>query len=216
MSDLDPLERKKQTALVKAEDKLDKAQRLHDLAQQSIEQSISEFLRATTMPNVINESTSSKTVIATFEKRIRTLQETKKKLEKKIAKYQSDITRIQTGDIPHHYRSSKDIINNIKNKVSNGNSKNRTSNVTSTPFVHEQTIISSQQDTDNHNNQSNLGTISTNQNNETMNNNNNPNFLSYSQNSNTFETIRSSPSSSISNEIGNSQFYIDSNCKFID
>jgi hypothetical protein len=48
-----------------------------------------------------------------------------------------------------------------------------------------------------------------------MNNNNHhhQNLLSLSQNSNTLDVMRSSPSNSISNEIGNSQFYIDSNCK---
>ncbi|CAF3233105.1 unnamed protein product [Rotaria socialis] len=212
-SDLDPYERKKQAVLAKAEGKLDKAQHLYQLAQQSVERSISEFLRATTMPGIINESNSSKTIVATFEKRIRTLQETKKKLEKKITKYQSDIARIQSGDIPHHYRSSKDIINNIKNKVANGNYKNRSSNIMSTPILHEQTITSNHQEPDNCNAQSSALSTSMNHNIEAM--NNNSNFLSYSQNSNTFETMRSSPSSSTSNEIGNSQFYIDSNSEVL-
>jgi hypothetical protein len=43
--------------------------------------------------------------------------------------------------------------------------------------------------------------------------NTNQNLSVYGQSSNTLEVIRSSPSNSISNEIGNSQFYIDSNCK---
>ncbi|CAF2852379.1 unnamed protein product [Rotaria sp. Silwood2] len=208
-SDLDPYERKKQTTLSKAEAKLDKAQHLHRLAQHSIEQSISEFLRATTMPSLINESNSSKTTIATFEKRIRTLQEAKKQLEKKIAKYQSDITRIQAGDIPQHYRSSKDIFHNIKNKVSNGTYKNRSANIVSTPVANEQVISSNYQEFDNHHNQLNLPSTLTNHNIEIM--NNNQGFLSFSHNSSAFETKRSSPSSSLSNEIGTSQFNVNSN-----
>ena len=43
-SDLDPVERKKQSALTKVQAKLDKAQRLYQSAQQSVEQNISEFL----------------------------------------------------------------------------------------------------------------------------------------------------------------------------
>lgn len=210
-SDLDPLERKQQAILAKAEAKLDKAQHLYQLAQQSVEQTISEFLRATTIPGIVSESNSSKTIIASFEKRIRTLQETKKKLEKKISNYQTDVNRIQSGDIPHHYRSSKDILNNIKNKVSNGNYKNRTSNVMSTPTTNEQTISSTNVDSDNFHTQLNPPSTSINHNTETT--NNNQSLLPYAQNSNTFEIMRSSPSGSISNEIGNSQFYIDNNCK---
>ncbi len=191
-SDLDPFERKKQAALAKAEAKLEKAQRLYQSAQQSVEQNISEFLRVTTIPGILHES---KTTNAAYEKRIRTLQETKKELEKKISNYQSDIIRIQSGDIPPHYSSSKDILNNIKNKVSGGISKHPSTNDISSPISNEQLLLESD-------NQLNTGTI-----------NNNQNLLSFNQNSNTLDVIRSSPSNSISNEIGNSQFYIDSNCK---
>ncbi|CAF5081841.1 unnamed protein product, partial [Rotaria sp. Silwood1] len=207
--DLDPYECKKQTALAKAEAKLEKAQHLHQLAQHSVEQSISEFLRATTMPSISNESNSQKTIIATFEQRIRTLQETKKKLEKKITKYQSDVTRIQAGDIPQHYRSSKDIFPNFENKVPNGSDKNCSTNNISTPVTHDQTISSSYPESDNHHAQLNLPSTSTNHNIETM--NNYQSFLSFSHNSSAFETKRSSPSSSISNGIGTSQSYINSN-----
>lgn len=192
----DPVERKKQAALIKAENKLEKAQRLHQTAQQSIEQNISEFLRVTTIPGLPNES---KTTNAAYEKRIRTLQETKKELEKKIANYQADIQRIQSGDIPRHYSSSKDILNNIKNKVSGSNSKqNSATDISTLSNTNEQSLID-------HENQLNLPTIST---------VNQQNFLSNSQNSNTLDVMRTSPSNSISNEIGNSQFYIDANCTF--
>lgn len=190
--ELDPSERKKQVALVKAEGKLEKAQRLYQSAQQGIEQNISEFLRVTTIPGLPNES---KTTNAAYEKRIRTLQETKKELEKKIANYQADIQRIQSGDIPRHYSSSKDILNNIKNKVSGTNSKQNSATDISTLSTNEQSMID-------HDNQINLPTIST---------INPQNFLSTSQNSNTLDVMRTSPSNSISNEIGNSQFYIDAN-----
>lgn len=189
-SDLDPFEHKTQVALAKAEAKLEKAQRLYQTAQQSVEQNISEFLRVTTIPGILHES---KTTNAAYEKRIRTLQETKKELEKKIATYQADILRIQSGDIPHHYSSSKDILN----KGSGGNSKQNSTHDISTPFFHEQSIVES----DNQLNLPSTGTM------------NNQNLLSLSQNSNTLDVVRSSPSNSISNEIGNSQFYIGSNCK---
>lgn len=188
----DPLERKKQTALVKVEGKLEKAQRLHQSAQQSIEQNISKLLRITSIPGLPNES---KTTNTAYEKRIHTLQETKKELEKKIANYQADIQRIQSGDIPRHYSSSKDILNNIKNKVSNSNSKQNSATDISTLSTNEQSLIEQE-------NQHNLPTIST---------INQQNFLSTSQNSNTLDVMRTSPSNSISNEIGNSQFYIDAN-----
>ncbi|CAF0932548.1 unnamed protein product [Rotaria sordida] len=209
-SNLDPFECKKQTILSKAEAKLEKAQHLHQLAQHNIEQSISEFLRATTIPSIINESNSSKTIIATFEKRIRTLQEAKKRLEKKITKYQNDIIRIQAGDIPQHYKSTKDILTNIKNKVLNENDKNHSIHNTSTSAVNEQTISSNSQEHDNqHYTQFNFSSTLPNHNIDTM--NNNQNISTFSHNSNAFETKRSSPSSSISNEIGNSSSYIDSN-----
>jgi hypothetical protein len=190
-SDFNPFEHKKQAALAKAEAKLEKAQRLYQSAQQSVEQNISEFLRVTTIPGILHES---KTTNAAYEKRIRTLQETKKELEKKIANYQADIIRIQSGDIPHHCSSSKDILSTIKNKVSGGNSKQNSANDISTSISYEQTIGESD-------NQYNLPSTS-----------NNQNLLSLSQNSNTLEIVRSSPSNSISNEIGN---YIDSNYEHI-
>ncbi|CAF1454953.1 unnamed protein product [Rotaria sp. Silwood1] len=206
--DLDLYECKNQTALAKAEAKLEKAQHLHQLAQHSVEQSISEFLRATTMPSIINESNSQKTIIATFEQRIRTLQETKKKLEKKITKYQSDVTRIQAGDIPQHYRSSKGIYS-FKSEVSKGSYKNPSTGNISTPVTQDHTISSSYPESDNPHTQLNLPSTSTNHNIETM--NNNQSFSSFSHISSAFETNRSSPSSSISNGIGTSQSYINSN-----
>ena len=180
-SDHDPFERKKQVALVKAEAKLEKAQRLYQSAQQSVEQNISEFLRVTTIPGFLHES---KTTNAAYEKRIRTLQETKKELEKKIATYQADILRIQSGEIPQHYSSSKDILNNIKNKVTGGNSKQNSTNDISTTTPYESSSVV----------ETDLPTTSMNTNNQ--------NLLSISQNSNTLEMTRSSPSNSISNEIG--------------
>jgi hypothetical protein len=197
-SDVDSFERKKQAALAKVEAKLEKAQRLYQSAQQSVEQNISEFLRVTTIPG-INESNSSKTTNTAYEKRIRTLQETKKELERKIADYQLAINRILSGDIPHQYTSSKDILNNIKHKVTSGIIKPRSSEDVSVSLSHEQ-----QQEPDNHHNQLTLPSTT----------NHTQNLLSLSQNSNTLESIiRKSPSNSISNEIGHSQFYIDSNCK---
>ena len=176
-SDLDPFERKKQIALTKAETKLEKAQRLYQSAQESVEQNISEFLRVTTIPGILHESKSTN---GAYEKRIRTLQETKKELEKKIATYQADILRIQSGEIPQHYSSSKDILNNIKNKVVGGNSKQNSTNDVSTTAAVPHEIPTIEPD---------LPTT-------------NQNFLSLSQNSNTLDVTRSSPSNSISNEFG--------------
>ena len=127
-SDLDPSERKKQAALAKVEAKLEKAQRLHQKAHQSVEQEISDFLRVTTIPTGNLETNSVRTTNATFDKRIRTLQDTKKELERKIATYQSDLSRIQAGEIPHNYTSSKDVFTNLKStavKVASGSLKYR-------------------------------------------------------------------------------------------
>ncbi len=125
-------------------------------------------------------------------------------MEKKIANYQADILRIQTGDIPQHHSSSKEMLHTIVNKVSSGNSKHTSANDISTPTSNDASILESDNlsnlpSTSNHHN---IGTMNTNQ-----------NLSVYGQSSNTLEVIRSSPSNSISNEIGNSQFYIDSNCK---
>ncbi|CAF0873991.1 unnamed protein product [Adineta steineri] len=199
-SDLDPFERRKQIALTKAEGKLEKAQQLYRIAQQSVEQNLSELLRVTTIPRIPHESETPNTA---YEKRIRTIQETKEALETKIANYRADIARIQAGDIPARYTSSKDTQNNISNENSQHNSIN---NISTLP-TNEQSIISHNLDADNHHHhhaQTNLSST-------IIHHNNNQNLLSLNQNSNTLEPIRSSPSSSISNEIGNSQFYIDSN-----
>lgn len=190
-SDLEPFERKKQAALAKAESKLEKAQRLYQSAQQSVEQNISEFLRVTTIPGILHESKSTN---AAYEKRIRTLQETKKELEKKIATYQADIHRIQSGEIPQHYSSSKDILNNIKNKVTGGYSKQNSSTDVSTTVPHETPTI-----------ESDLPTTTIVQ---PVINPTTQNLLSLNQNSNALEVTRSSPSNSISNEFGKrNRFY---------
>lgn len=196
-TDLDPLERKKQAALNKVQAKLEKAQRLYQAAQLSVEQNISEFLRVTTLPGLLNDSNSSKTTNAAFDKRIRTLQDTKKELEKKIANYQSDLVRIQSGDIPNQYASSKDILNNIKSKVSSSNNKNRSSNDISGSSTQEITtnVTINQQENDQTLSSSSGITRSSNSQQNSSNNHN-------------VEPARSSPSNSISNEIGNSQFYI--------
>ncbi len=206
--DFDPFERRKQASLAKAEAKLDRAQRLLQSAEQTEDQNISEYLSAKTIPGILH---ASKTTHTAYEKRIRTLQDTKKELERKIANYQSDIARIQAGDIPSHYKPSKDILNNIENKVSNFISKHHSTHDVPTSITNEQSMSSHNLESDNHPGQSSLPSTSINHNTGTG--NNNQNLLSLSQNSNTLEVIRSSPSGSISNEIGNSQFYIDSNCK---
>lgn len=118
-------------------------------------------------------------------------------MEKKIASYQSDIARIQAGDIPHNYASSKDILNNIKStaaKVASGSLKHRSSN------EKEQSVNSTQKSS-----------------NEQISSNENDNQQQQQQHSNlnimnpNTEGNHSSLSSSASNEVGNSQFYIDSN-----
>ena len=201
-SDLDPAERKKQSALTKVQAKLDKAQRLYQSAQQSVEQNISEFLRVTTIPGIVNEpsssSSSSKVTNAAFDKRIRTLQETKKELEKKIHRYQEDLLRVQAGDIPNQYSSSKDILNTIKSRVSSGTSKNRSSHDVSI----EPTASLQVHEPDNHLPQpSGTASVHTHQ-----------NLSAHAANGNTLDAVRSSPSNSICHEIGHSQSYIDSNC----
>ncbi|CAF2825598.1 unnamed protein product [Rotaria sp. Silwood2] len=231
-SDLDPFERKKQAALAKVEAKLEKAQRLYQKAQQSVEQEISDFLRVTTIPNIPNtnnEISTSRTTNATFDKRIRTLQDTKKELEKKIANYHTDISRINAGEIPHNYTSSKDILSNIKNtaaKVAGGSLKYRSTTnpdqtiTVSTPNTSEQTIPFHYPESDSHYHNPNSSTtlipslpqppstiITTPTSGQI---NNNQNLLSQSQYSNTHEPAHSTISSSVTNEIGNSQFYIDS------
>jgi hypothetical protein len=225
-SDLDPFERKKQAALVKVEAKLEKAQRLHQKAHQSVEQEISDFLRVTTMPNTNNETTSSRSANATFDKRIKTLQDTKKELEKKITNYHLDISRIQAGEIPHNYSSSKDILSNIKStavKVASGSLKHRPTNTTdqninvSTPSSIEQNpFFHHQTEADSHYHSTNSSVIPT----TTISTsggggNNNHNLVSQNQHTNTFELMHSSLSSSTSNEIGNSQFYIDSSHEYV-
>ena len=235
-SDLDPFERKKQAALAKVEAKLEKAQRLYQRAQQSVEQEISDFLRATTIPNMNNEIISSRTANATFDKRIRTLQDTKKELEKKIANYHSDISRIQGGEIPYNYTSSKDILNNIKStavKVASGSLKCRPANNTeqaitaSTPTTTEHVTSFQYLESDSHydnpivpitsvaSSASPPHTITTTATTTTSGAmNNNQNLLPQGQHGKTCESAQSSITFSTLNEVGNSQFYIDSTCKF--
>ncbi|CAF2110823.1 unnamed protein product [Rotaria magnacalcarata] len=226
-SDLDPFERKKQAALTKVEAKLDKAQRLHQKAQQNVEQEISDFLRATTIPNTNNEATSCRTTNATFDKRIRTLQDTKKELEKKIANYQSDISRIQAGEIPYNYASSKDILSNIRStavKVASGSLKVRSLHNTdqastiSTSSANEQVPSFYHPESDYHNPNISITLLTPSPQPTTLptaitsgSTNNNQNLSVQNQFSGTFEPSYSSVSSSASNEIGNSQFYIDAN-----
>lgn len=218
-------------AVAKVEAKLEKAQRLHQKAQQSVEQEISDFLRVTSIPNVNNENnSSSRTTNASFEKRIKTLQDTKKELEKKIANYQSDISRIQSGDIPTNYSSSKDFLSNIKStaaKVAGGSLKHRSTNNTNeqtntyyTPSTTEPTSsFHFPTESDTHNLSSTLitpttttGTITST---STGGANNNPNVSVQNQHNNSHEPMHSSVSHSASNEVGNSQFYIDPTRKFI-
>ncbi|UJR22449.1 hypothetical protein I4U23_025507 [Adineta vaga] len=207
-SDIDPFERRKQIALAKAEAKLEKAQRLHHIAQQSVEQMVAEFLRITTIPGGSNESKTSKD---SFDKRVSKIQDTKKELEKKITDYQTDIGRIRAGDIPKRY-VSKDILNTLHRRIPNDNLDHPSINDISTPIINERSNSSQHLDNDNHLNQSPLPSTPMNSITPLGNSNNqNQHLLSLSQNSNTLEHFRSSPSSSISNEIGNSQFYIDLN-----
>lgn len=216
------MERKKQAALTKVEAKLEKAQRLHQKAQQSVEQEISDFLRATTIPNVNNEVNTTRTTNASFDKRIKTLQDTKKELEKKIANYQSDISRIQSGEIPTNYASSKDIFSNIKTtavKVASGSLKHRSSNVNeqtmtgSAPSTLEPATPLQYPESDSHHSIPNLPTTSTTSTTTSGAINNNQNLSTQSPYSNTIEPMHPSLSSSTSNEVGNSQFYIDSTRK---
>jgi seryl-tRNA synthetase len=220
------MERKKQAALIKVEAKLEKAQRLHQKAHQSVEQEISDFLRATTIPNINNEVNTSRTTNASFDKRIRTLQDTKKELERKIASYHSDISRIQAGEIPHNYTSSKDIFTNIKStavKVAGGSLKHRSTNnndqtiTISTPNTPEQVTPFQYPESESHYHNANLSTTSITPTTIITPTsgavNNNQNLSIQNQHSNTLEPLHSSLSSSVSNEIGNSQFYIDSTRK---
>jgi hypothetical protein len=178
------------------------------------------------MPNSNNETTSSRSTNATFDKRIKTLQDTKKELEKKITNYHLDISRIQAGEIPHNYSSSKDILSNIKStavKVASGSLKHRSTNTTDqninvstpgsieqNPFFHHQT------EPDSHYHSTNSSAIPTPTISTSGGGNNNHNLVSQNQHTNTFELMHSSLSSSTSNEIGNSQFYIDSSRKLFD
>ena len=228
-SDLDPSERKKQAALTKVEAKLEKAQRLHQKAQQSVEQEISEFLRVTTIPNTTNETgSSSRTTSASFDKRIKTLQDTKRELEKKIVGYQTDMSRIQAGDIPHNYSSSKDILSNIKStaaKVTGGSLKHRSSNhydpmntiSTVNPLEH---LPSSHHplETDNHHHHNTTSSTTSATPTTTTSTNverGGAGTVPQNQHNNTVEAMHSSLSSSTSNEISNSQFYLDPNRKFL-
>ena len=134
------------------------------------------------------------------------------------------MSRIQAGEIPYNYSSSKDILSNIKStavKVAGGSLKYRSSNntdqtmTTSTPNTSEYGGSSHYQgESDSHYNTATLtvtppptsGGAS----------HNNQNSVLQTQFSNSYEPAHSSLSSSASNEIGNSQFYIDSSRKFSD
>ena len=207
-SDLDPFERKKQLALAKVQAKLDKAQRLYQSAHLSVEQNISEFLRNTTLPGHTHQPNTSKVNNAAFDKRIRTLQETKKELERKIAHYQADLQRIQLGDIPTQYSTSKDILNNIKNKVASGTTKSRPSNDVSTTMMTEFHSNGNAQGDPDHLTVPTLTRQST----MTSNTNNSNVSQGSSVTSQSNEPSRSSPSNPLCNATGNSQFYIDANC----
>lgn len=204
---------------------------MHQKAQQSVEQEISDFLRITTIPGTNNETNTSRTTNASFDKRIKTLQDTKKELEKKITSYHSDISRIQAGDIPHNYSSSKDILSNIKStavKVASGSLKHRSSNnndqpsIISTPSINEQltpSLYTPEPDSHHHNINfsSSLATPTTTVTSTSTSGggNSNQNISSQSQHNNSYEPAHSTVSSSTSNEVGNSQFYIDSTRKLI-
>ncbi|CAF1004977.1 unnamed protein product [Adineta steineri] len=225
-SDLDPIERKKQAALAKVETKLEKAKLLHQKAHVSVEQEISDFLRQTAMPNVNNEVNTSRTTNASFDKRIKTLQDTKKELEKKIAAYQSDIARIQSGDIPHNYTSSKDIFSNIKStaaKVAGGSLKHRPTQLhdqtitITAPNTPEQTISSQFFELDSHHHHHHANPLATpttptpaSVSTSGAVNNNNQSSITQALHSSIFEPTHPILSTTISNEVGNSQFYIDS------
>lgn len=209
-------------ALTKVEGKLEKAQRLHQKAKQSVEQEISDFLRVTALPNTNQESNSPRTTNAAFDKRIRTLEDTRKELERKITTYQSDIARIQAGDIPSTYTSSKDIFSNLKStaaKVASGSLKHRatpandSAPAASTGTSHEHFAGVHHPEPDHHLYPNSNLTVTTSVTASGA-TNNNQNHLLQTQHSNTLDLAHSSLSSSVSNEIGNSQFYIDSGCKF--
>ena len=163
-----------------------------------------------TFSGTSNDSYASRIAIANIEKRIRTLQETKQQLEKKITKYQLNVACIQNGDVQHQYKSANGMLNIITTKISNENCINNT-NLISTSMIDEHKVISHHQETDNHRNQSNLASPLINHNTGTA--NNNQDSLLDSQNNSIYEPIGSSSSNLISNEIGKSHFYIDSNCK---
>lgn len=219
-SDLDPSERKKQAALAKVEAKLEKAQRLHQKAHQSVEQEISDFLRVTTIPTGNLETNSGRTANATFNKRIRTLQDTKKELERKIGTYQSDLSRIQAGEIPHNYAQSKDLFTNLKStavKVASGSLKYRSPNSNDTSGttnaagnINEPSISVQHSELDHHHAQPTLplATAAVTMPSASGAVNNNQNLLTQNQHGHTFDAAYSSQSSSLSNDIGNSQFYI--------
>jgi hypothetical protein len=135
------------------------------------------------------------------------------------------MTRIQAGEIPHSYTSSKDIFSNIKStaaKVASGSLKHRPS-ITNEPAISFQTPNTTEQTTfyypesDSHYHHTNLSTTLVTPTTTTTSTggaiNNNQNLSSQNQHSNTIELAQSSLSSSASNEIGNSQFYIDSTRK---
>ena len=212
-SDLDPLERRKQAALTKAEAKLEKAQRLHQVAGQNLEKEIAEFLRINALPTTNPEGNFHRTANLASDKRIRTFQDTKKELEKKISTYQMDISRIHAGEIPANYSSSKDILSNLKQtaaKVTGAGQKQRStpthdssanSHDLFTPIDHDQHFhFPHQNPVSNSLNASSTASAATN-NNQTLQNN-------------TTELNYSSHSSLGSNEISNSHFYIDSTRKW--
>lgn len=152
-----------------------------------------------------------KSTNAAFEKRIRTLQDTKKELEKKITGYQADITRINAGDIPTNYTSSKDLFSNLKStaaKVAGGSLKYRSTGGGSTELA----ITHPNETTTNHLSTETDHYFSSNTMNSSGATNNNNQTLHV--HSNQLEVTHPSPTNSISNEISNSQFYIDSTRKF--
>lgn len=201
-SDLDPFERRKQQALVKAEMKLEKAQRLHKKAHECVEQKISEFLRSTTLPNVTPSVGTQRTMNAAFDKQIQSLQEAKKELERKITAYQSDITKIQSGEIPESYFTSKDFISNLKttaSKVTGSQRKSRNSSPNESMLNGNELLLPNEADRNFHSSSVSSSSPSHNFSFQQQFTENNP----------------SSHSSSTSNDLGNSQFYINSTRKKI-
>ncbi|CAF0880186.1 unnamed protein product [Didymodactylos carnosus] len=220
-SDLDPLEKKKQLALIKVEAKLDKAHRLFITAKEGLDKNIAEYLRLS-VPTSSGEILSSSTKQA-FEKKIRTFQDTKKGLEKKIISYQNDIERINAGDIPHY--TSKDIVNNIVKqtiKVASGGGKHRhdvqddgdslaisSSSLTPTSSSSPTATSTVTSSSANHNNLSQTISAPTSA---------NPNFtmtLEGMDKSINNSGEQSSTGNSMTNEIGNSQFYINSSHEYL-